>query len=93
MVHPDNAIGVGNGNPLQYSCLKILQTEVLGGLYSLWDHKQSDMTKHTHTHAHTHTAIFISSKKKCAVSHEKTWGKLKNTSLIERNQSEIATSF
>ena len=55
MVHPDNAIGVGNGNPLQYSCLKILQTEVLGGLYSLWDHKQSDMTKHTHTHTRTHT--------------------------------------
>ena len=53
MVHPENAIEVGDGNPLQYSCLKILQTEALGGLYSLWGHKQSDMTKHTYTHTQT----------------------------------------
>ena len=52
-VHPDNAIGVGNGSPLQYSCLKIPQTEALRGLWSMGS--QSDMTKHTHTHTHTHT--------------------------------------
>ena len=27
--------GVGNGNPLQYSCLKIPWTEELGGLQSM----------------------------------------------------------
>ena len=44
--------GVGNGNPLQYSCLENP---------SPWRCKESDMTEHacararTHTHTHTHT--------------------------------------
>ena len=30
------SLGVGNGNPLQYSCWKIPWTEELGGLQSKW---------------------------------------------------------
>ena len=39
--------GEGNGNPLQYSCLEIPRTEELVG-YSLWGHKESDMTERLH---------------------------------------------
>ena len=35
---------VGKGNPLQYSCLEIPQTEE-PGLYSPWGPKESDMTE------------------------------------------------
>ena len=38
----------GNGNPLQYSCLKIPCTEEPGWLYSSWDCEESDTTEHTH---------------------------------------------
>ena len=39
--------GVGNGNPLQYSCLEnSMDTGVWSG-YSLWNCKESDMTEHT----------------------------------------------
>ena len=44
--------GVGNGNPLQYSCLDNSMERSLAG-YSPWGHKESDMTEHTHTHTHT----------------------------------------
>ena len=53
--------GVGNGNPLQYSCLKIsmdkrsLQWALQGGLYSPWGHSESDTTERLNTHTHTHT--------------------------------------
>ena len=36
--------GEGNGNPLQYSCLRIPWTEELGGL-SPWGRKELDMTE------------------------------------------------
>ena len=36
--------GVGNGNPLQYSCLGNSWTEKPGGLQS-WGHQESDMTE------------------------------------------------
>ena len=42
--------GGGNGNPLQYSCLRIPWTEEPGGL-----HRESGTTEHT---SHTHTASF-----------------------------------
>ena len=44
----------GNGNPLQYSCLEnsIDRGAWVGG-YSLWGHKELDMTEHTHTDTHT----------------------------------------
>ena len=47
------SLGLGNGNPLQCSCLGNFmgrgawQAMVHGG------HKESDMTEHTHTHTHT----------------------------------------
>ena len=44
--------GGGNGNPLQYSCLKIPWTEEPGGL-SPWGCKESDMTEWL-THIHDH---------------------------------------
>ena len=53
--------GVGNGNPLQYSCLENptarekpgrLQSRVQGWGSGGEGHKESDMTKHTHTHTH-----------------------------------------
>ena len=54
------APGVGNGNPLQCSCLEN-STEEPGRLHAHGVAKQSDTTKptytyiHTHTHTHTHT--------------------------------------
>jgi len=37
----------GNGNPLQYSCLEnSIDREACWG-YSLWSHKESDMTEAT----------------------------------------------
>ena len=36
--------GVGNGNPLQYSCLENPMDRVG---YSPWGHKQSDTTEHS----------------------------------------------
>ena len=45
--------GEGHGNPLQYSCGKPHGQRSLAG-YSLWGHKESDMTKRAHTDTHTH---------------------------------------
>ena len=41
--------GEGNGNPLQYSCLKKKKSHEQRSLagYSLWGHKESDMTEHS----------------------------------------------
>ena len=49
---------VGNGYPLQYSCLENSRQRSLAG-YSPWGCKESDMTEHTHTHTHTHTQMDI----------------------------------
>ena len=43
--------GVGNGNPLQYSCLEN-SMELCRAGYSPWGHKESDMTEATY-HAYT----------------------------------------
>ena len=40
--------GMGNGNPLQYSCWEILWTEGPGGLIH-GDHRESDMTEQLST--------------------------------------------
>ena len=50
----------GNGNPLQYSCLKKShgQRSLVG--YSPWGHKESDMTYSLSTHTHTHTMGYYS---------------------------------
>ena len=40
--------GEGNGNPLQYSCLKNPMDNGVG--YSLWGHKESDMTERLSAH-------------------------------------------
>ena len=45
--------GEGHGNQLQYSCGKPHGQRSLAG-YSLWGHKESDMTKRAHTDTHTH---------------------------------------
>ena len=49
--------GGGNGNPLQYACLK--SSTDRGPDYCPWSFKELDMAKHTrtctHTHTHTHT--------------------------------------
>ena len=46
--------GVGNGNPLQYSCVR---NPMDRGAWWVTVHgvAESDMTEHTHTHTHTHT--------------------------------------
>ena len=36
--------GVGNGNPLQYSCLENSMDGATWGATSLWGHKESNMT-------------------------------------------------
>ena len=53
---------VGNGSPLEYSCVEKFHGQRSLPGYSPWGHKESDMTKrahartriHTHTHTHTH---------------------------------------
>ena len=52
--------GVGNGNPLQYSCLSRQELHGQRSLvgYSQWTHEESDTTEcvsHTHTHTNTDT--------------------------------------
>ena len=47
--------GEGNGNPLQYSCLKFQGQRSLVGYIQSMGSKESDTTEHTHTHTHTHT--------------------------------------
>ena len=37
--------GEGNGSPLQYSCLRKPMDREASWAYSLWGHKESDMTK------------------------------------------------
>ena len=50
--------GVGNGNPLQYSCLEN-STELPGRLYSPWG-TESDMTEYAHRYCrHTSVAGFF----------------------------------
>ena len=54
---------VGNGNPLQYSCLKNSMDGEQGGLQTMgsqrvgqyipWGHKESDMTEQLSVHTHT----------------------------------------
>ena len=48
--------GVGNGNPLQYSCLEN-STDSAAWQASLWGRKELDMTEHAHTHIHTNTLL------------------------------------
>ena len=43
--------GVGNGNPLHYSCLEKSHGQRSLAGYSPWSHKESDTTEHTHTQA------------------------------------------
>ena len=46
----------GNGNPLQYSCLRIPWTEEPGGLQFTGSQSWTRLSdSHTHTHTHTHT--------------------------------------
>ena len=54
--------GEGNGNPLQYSCLKNSMDRGAWGLvgYSSWGRKESDMTERL---THTHTKSFMTTTK------------------------------
>ena len=47
--------GVGNGNPLQYSCLGNLMDRGAWRAIVQRGCKESDMTEHEYTHIHTHT--------------------------------------
>ena len=51
--------GIGNGNPLQYSCLEKLHGQHSLAGYSPWSCREQDMTEqlkiHIHTHSPTHT--------------------------------------
>ena len=55
--------GVGNGHPLQYSCLETLHRQRSLAGYSPCGCKESDIIEpmrtctYTHTHTHTHTVI------------------------------------
>ena len=46
---PGRSPGGGNGNLLQYSCLK---NSMDGGTYSPWGHKKLDMTEHACSLSH-----------------------------------------
>ena len=45
--------GLGNGNPLQYSCLGNPMDSGVWWGYSSWTHKESDMTEYACAHTHT----------------------------------------
>ena len=53
--------GVGNGNPLQYSCLENSMDRGASGVASMWQRRVRNewvtehACTHTHMHAHTHT--------------------------------------
>ena len=50
----------GNGNPLQYSCLRIPWTEEPGGLQFTGSQSWTRLSdSHTHTHTHTHTYTLV----------------------------------
>ena len=53
--------GVGDGNPLQYSCMEnSMDRGAWQVIYSPWSYKQSDTTERlTRTHTHTHTSVFV----------------------------------
>ena len=53
------ALGVGNGNPLQHSCLENSMDRVALAGYSPWGHKESDMTERLRTPAYMHTCTYI----------------------------------
>ena len=42
--------GIGDGNPLKYSCLEKSHGQRNLEGYSPWGHKESDMTEHKHSH-------------------------------------------
>ena len=46
------SFGLGNGTPLQYSCL---ENSMGRGAYSPWACKESDITERWNKHTHTHT--------------------------------------
>ena len=47
--------GIGNGNPLQYSCLENpMDRGAWQATHITWSNKDTDTTEHKHTHAHTH---------------------------------------
>ena len=50
-------VGGGDGNPLQYSCLKKShgQRSLMG--YGQWGHNESDTAEWVHTCAHTHMQV------------------------------------
>ena len=52
-------LGGGNGNPLQYSCLKNPQGQRSLVGYSPWDYKESDMTEHLRTAHSMHLMILF----------------------------------
>ena len=43
--------GVGNGNPLQYSCLENSMDRGAAG-FNPWSHRELDTTELTHTHTY-----------------------------------------
>ena len=51
--------GVGNGSPLQYSCLENpMDRGAWQTTYSPWGRKESDMTEQAHTRSHTQTHTY-----------------------------------
>ena len=61
--------GVGNGNPLQYSCLEIPWIEEPGGLQSMGSQRGRSDWSHTHTHTHTHGCYML----KTMSAHQYIW--------------------
>ena len=62
--------GIGNGNPLQYSCMEnsmdrgawqAMVYEVSKSRTGLSMHRHTDTQTHRHTHTHTHTHTVLAS--------------------------------
>ena len=60
--------GGGHGNPLQYSCLETPHGQRSLVSYSLWGHKEPDMTERLSARARTHTHVLVSRYEKSKTS-------------------------
>ena len=62
--------GVGNGNPLQHSCLENSMDRVSLAGYSPWGRKELDTTEQQHVHTHTHTPLTCQAPMQyCSLQH------------------------
>ena len=81
------SLGIGNGNPLQYSCL---ETSMNRGTWWATDHgiAKSQTGPSTHTHTHTHEEFAIANSKVNAPRKEKSGAYSQKETCLKFSQAE-----